>query len=290
MNSASGARVHYEIFSGGCRMPKENGAGQSATLAAQAACRPDKRLILRQMMVWLEKKNYIFRCYPSRPVRSLLFTGCYFPAYFPQAMLALRALAAERGTACAFDCCGKPLYEAGLKKAAQGAVNGIDECLRRLRAEELITVCPNCRAYLRGRLSMPVRTVYEKLAEWGVRRRQAEAGHLFLPCPDRQNGERLEWIAKILPNYRLELVKSVGCCGLGGGAALSGADTARRLAAKVKEQLSGTLYTYCAACAGQFSRQGIEPVRHLLAEALGVAEAPDTARSFRNRLRYKIKG
>lgn len=289
MNSASAPRGCDGIAHGRSHLLKNNETGRGVTAAALAVYSPGKRHILRQMAVWLEKRHYIFRRYPQGPARSLLFMGCYFPAYFPRAALALQALAAVHGAACAVDCCGKPLREAGLEQAARGAVRGLDERLRRLRTEELITVCPNCHAYLRGRVGVPVRTVYEKLAEWGVRRQQEAAGHLFLPCPDRQNREQLAWIAKILPNYRLEQVKSVQCCGLGGVAA-GDADIARGLAIKVKEQLDGALYTYCAACAGQFSRQGIEPVRHLLAEALGVEEAPGTARSFRSRLRYKIKG
>lgn len=205
----------------------------------------------------------IFRRYPHKTTSSLLFPGCYFPIKFPRATRALKALAAQHGVACAFDCCGKPQQKIGRHIGPQ---------LQRLQVRELITVCPNCYEHLQGNLSVPVHSIYDKLTEWGVMQQNEATGEVFIPCPDRRQ-EQLQQIRQILPNYQLEPIASVPCCGLG-GAFIGNKIKAQQFSTKVKQQLDGTLYTYCASCAGQFQRQGIRPVRHLLAEILGVEENP----------------
>nr|AGS53098.1 hypothetical protein [uncultured bacterium contig00036] len=246
----------------------------------------NRRLQLRHLATWLEKRDYIFRQYPRQSVSSLIFTGCYFPAYFPYATRNLQTLAAEHNTACAFDCCGKPLLEIGREADAQRVSRKISDQLQRLGVQELITVCPACFAHLKDRLTVPLRTVYEKLAEWGIERQNAASGQVFVPCPDRYGHRQLKQIAKILSGCQMELIANVPCCGLSGVFA-DDKTMARQMTARVKQRLSGTLYTYCASCSGQFQRHGLNPVRHLLAEILGVNEEPDTAHSLSNRWQFR---
>ena len=51
----------------------------------------------------------------------------------------------------------------------------------------------------------------------------------------------------------------------------------------------GTVYVYCASCAGKLKRDGVRDVRHILPEVLGTHEDPDTGKSMINRIFTKMK-
>lgn len=243
---------------------------------------------LKQLPTVLEKKHYLFRNYPAKVAKTLLFVGCSFPSFFPRTMLRLRALAEEYDFQIAYDCCGKPLAELGRKGDAQRICGEIAAYLEKLSVRELVTVCPNCQGYLQERLPIPVVSIYQKLTEWGCSGgRPTPAGHLFRPCPDRREGQLGTQIGQVLDLSGLEPIKGVQCCGLGGGAAAYGADVTLKLVGRLQEQIRGPLYTYCASCAGQWRRLGFKDVRHLLPYLLNIEEAPDISHSLRNRWKSK---
>ena len=67
------------------------------------------------MLLW-EKKDYRFRNYRNGTGRSVLFTGCNFPSFYPETTRYLAKLLWEKaGMGTVFDCCGKPVAELGMR-------------------------------------------------------------------------------------------------------------------------------------------------------------------------------
>lgn len=244
-----------------------------------------------QMITLLEKRHYPFRNYPGKSCETLFFPGCSFPAQFPQTMAALSKLCRTHGVGVAYDCCGKPVAELRRERDAGRIARGITRRLERLGVREVVCLCPNCMAYLSGTLELPVISIYALLDRWGYACQKApSAGTLFMPCPDRKQGEILAEIGALLPLNDLSILDRAPCCGLRGDIAAHGPAAGDKLCALAREQADGrTIYTYCASCSGQFQRHGCGRVRHLLCALLGVEEAPDATHALLNRARFKFK-
>lgn len=234
-----------------------------------------------------EKKDYKFRNYRGGKKKSVLFPGCNFPAFFPEATQHLIMLLREHAQmGVVFDCCGKPVSELGMVKDEQRIVEGITMRLSASGVEELVMLCPNCYCYLKPRLAIPVVSIYEKLTALGLGSPVESARFpLFVPCPDRASG-----ILKshIQPFLRGEVEPLAGqCCGWGGGAAVQEPEMARGFAEKFRGL--PVIYTYCASCAGSLRRAGCADVRHVLPEILGQREPfPQGGRSLLNRARFRF--
>lgn len=248
-----------------------------------------KTISLRHLPMVLTLKSHLFRSYYSDPTTSVLFPGCNLPAFFPRTMEALDRLARDAGMGVAYDCCGKPLSDLGRSDDALGIVENVAVNLERLDAAELVCACPNCYVFLKSRLRLPVITIYEKLAQWGIKGLTVPQGSLFLPCPDCNERLFLRQIAALLPLEKLTTIENVQCCGLGGGSAAFNGDTRRKLTETLRAQLRGRLHTYCASCAFSWRRQGIRNVQHLLSAVLDIDEPPDVGHGIKNRLRFKNK-
>lgn len=241
---------------------------------------------LGQRIMLLEKRRYLFRNWPKKPCRDILFPGCSFPSQFPRTMDALEQLCAAHDVGVAYDCCGKPLAEAGLEGDVLRVSGELDELLDGLGVARVIVLCPNCLTYLQETLSHPVVSIYERLPQWGIspsdRRWQ---GHYFIPCPDKKKQTLLSQIKTLCPLEQMTPVERAPCCGLRGDIAAHGPQAGQRLCALVNEEIGDQpLYTYCASCSGQFQRNGSRDVRHMLSELLGVHEHPDASRAFWNRV------
>ena len=83
------------------------------------------------------------------------------------------------------------------------------------------------------------------------------------------------------PNY-------TQCCGLGGCAGGKEPELAKGMACHVTEEGYETVYTYCASCAGNLTRNGGQGVSHLLTEILDYHEQPDVAKSMINRMKTRF--
>lgn len=232
-----------------------------------------------------EKQNYLFRNKRQIAGKSVLFPGCNFPSFYPKTTRKLiEELRRKADMGIYFDCCGKPVAELGLLEREEQIISRIQRNFRDAGAEELVTVCPNCCDFLKSRLSIRVISIYEKLSELGIGRQMEGGGHLFLPCPDREERRWLPWFAAYFSDMP-EIIEGTQCCGLGGGAAAR----EPQLAAEMANRAGQTqVYTYCASCAGNLSRNGCREVTHLLAEILDTGEQPDTAGSFINRVKTKF--
>ena len=65
-------------------------------------------------------------------------------------------------------------------------------------------------------------------------------------------------------------------------------ELARGMTDRVADQGHGTVFTYCASCAGNLTRGGCRGVTHLLPEILGCDEKPDIGKSMVNRMLTKF--
>ncbi len=247
------------------------------------------------LILW-EKRNYRYRNYKHAEGKSVLFPGCNFPSFYPQTTKMLTELLSKYGIGVVYDCCGKPIAELGYREDEEAIVQRIDETLKENGIEEVIMVCPNCYAFLKGRLSVRVVNIYDKLQELGAVGKnpvwKSEKKQISLPCPDRENRELLkaanryiEWMTGADSGFCP--IEGAQCCGLGGVASVKEPELARQMASALSQN-EHSVYTYCASCSGNLTRGGCKDVRHVLSEILGVHEKADVRKSMCNRIKTKF--
>ena len=113
------------------------------------------------MLLW-EKEDYKFRRYTGTG-KTALFFGCNFPSFYPETTRYLGKLLAEKADAFSvFDCCGKPIAELGLEEKETVILERLNKKLLEAGVREVVMVCPNCYAFLKDKLSVPV--IVEKMA------------------------------------------------------------------------------------------------------------------------------
>lgn len=239
-----------------------------------------------------EKSNYIFKNYRNGKTKSVLFPGCNYPSMYPKTLELLVKIFEQKNIGVAFDCCGKPIAELGLVKDEQAIYERLNTQFEKCGIEEIITLCPNCYYHLHGKLKVKITTVYEKLLQLGLGHKLQQAKiNIFLPCPDRKNKLWLEKMKPYLPDT-INFIEQVQCCGLGGCAIVKEPEIAKNFSHQVQTELqknnSTELFVYCATCAGNFKRNGIDNVRHLLNEILDSTESPNVNHSFVNRAKSKF--
>lgn len=233
-----------------------------------------------------EKQNYIFRSKLKGNRRSVLFPGCNFPSFYPETTQHLMELLAEKADmGVLFDCCGKPIDELGMD---DGAV-ALGKRLKEAGVEELVVLCPNCYYHLKDKLGIAVVSIYDKLQSLGLGKViEEEQLTLFTPCPDKKSRELEASLTPYLPADHSR-VEGVSCCGLGGCAAGKEPELAKAFALELKQREHANVYTYCASCAGTFSRSGVNHVHHVLVEILETEETPELSlKSVWNRAKYKF--
>lgn len=256
---------------------------QEEVVKNQGKCREKGYTLLR-----MEKQDYIFRNKRHAKGKSILFLGCNFPSYYPEtSKLLIRVLQQKAGMGVLIDCCGKPIAELGMTARAERVVQKLDETLQRAGAVEAVMVCPNCYDFLKNRLSVPVISIYEKLAKLELGNPVEGQIPLFLPCPDREKRQWVAWLSPFLTE-KPQIIEGAQCCGLGGCAAVKEGELAGEMVRQVQERGYERVYAYCASCAGNLTKNGCPGVTHLLPEILGTGERPDTARSLLNRLTMKF--
>jgi Fe-S oxidoreductase len=234
-----------------------------------------------------EKENYLFKNYKHASSGSVLFLGCNFPSFYPKTTQKIVQLFKEQGIGTVYDCCGKPVSELGLEKSEEKILKRIEKQFQKNNITELITLCPNCYAYLKPRLSISVTSIYKKIKEMGIGKRIDKKGSIFLPCPDRQSREWLQEIDSFFFTP-CDVIENVQCCGLGGCASVKEPELAKGFARKIKVQENETIYVYCASCAGNLTRNGCEKVEHILTNLVGMDEKPDISKSLVNRVKTKF--
>ncbi|MDZ4910455.1 (Fe-S)-binding protein, partial [Clostridium perfringens] len=84
--------------------------------------------------------------------------------------------------------------------------------------------------------------------------------------------------------------KDTQCCGLGGCASSKESEISTKFAKSVSSAGEEKLFTYCAACVGNFRRKGFSNSYHLLPLVLNVEEeVPLGMKSLFNRAMFKFR-
>lgn len=220
-----------------------------------------------------EKNPYKFANYRRGKTKSVLFPGCNFPSFYPETMKQLEKLMYKNGIGVIYECCGKPVYELGLWQDALGNLQRMEEKLKKQGVEELIVLCPNCYYFLRNKISIPIVTIYEKLASLEIGEVfEREQIPVYLPCPDRAEQVFFQAVRPLVQGEVTFPFSDVQCCGLGGCASIEEPELAGQMAKRVQEKGERELYTYCASCVGNFRRKGMSGAQHILPLLLGVKE------------------
>lgn len=235
-----------------------------------------------------EKVKYKFKNYRRGQKKSVLFLGCNYPSLFPQTTKTLIELMEGHDVGVVFDCCGKPIGELGLEREANSIIERLQEQFVHNHIEELIVVCPNCYYYLKDKIKIPIRTIYEELAFINTEVSTIkEESQFFIPCPDKDEKKWLNDIQQCMEG-EIRVVEDVQCCGLGGVASSKEPEYPSSMATKLDSHNKNT-YVYCASCAGSFRRNGVKQIYHVLNEILESNEEPDIKRSMINRMKFKFK-
>lgn len=234
-----------------------------------------------------EKNDYIFRNYKKAKPGVAYFPGCNFPSMFPKTNAKISELLAEHGISTIYDCCGKPIAELGLKADEDRIVSELGARLAAEGITEIVTACPNCYNFLKGKLDVNIISIYSLLKELGLGSPIPGPIKVFVPCPDRASGEWLEEIRSFVSG-EVEVIDGPQCCGLGGSAVAKEQDLAKKFASGLNNIQDRTM-VYCASCAGNFRRGGARSVDHVITEIIGTGEKADTLKSYVNRMLTKVK-
>lgn len=260
-----------------------------------------------------EKKDYIYRNWKHATSGCVFFPGCNFPSMYPKTTAAISRMLAEHGIGTVYECCGKPVAELGLQQEEEQILERIRQKLHEHGITEIVTGCPNCRDFFGDRLGIRVTGIFSKFTELGIGNTVEGDFAFYLPCPDR--AER-KWIEEIRPfiSGNIEYIEGVQCCGLGGSAIKYEPGIAAAFADRLRESISDNsvnshtaavscekqesscindnnrnIVTYCASCTGRFRRSGFSGIDHILTKVTGTNEAPDTAKSYFNRVLSKFR-
>ena len=244
--------------------------------------------VLEEGTLLKEKKDYIYRNYRHAQGESILFPGCNFPSFYPKTTKRLVNELKKYGIGVAYDCCGKPIVELGMKEDEKRIIGQIQSELHKRKIKEVIMLCPNCYAYLKPRMEeVKVVSIYEKLEEFEIGKKNLFPAKVFLPCPDREKKELLGEIERYIEG-KLIPIEEVQCCGLGGCAPVKEPELAKNMGAALKNSGGQKIYSYCASCAGNLNRNGSKNVTHILTEILETDEKADTGKSMLNRMKTKF--
>lgn len=245
-----------------------------------------------------EKRNYIYRNWKNATSGSVFFPGCNFPSMYPKTTAEIVNLFRMHGIGTVYECCGKPISELGFIEDENRIIGEIRNRLAENGITEIITGCPNCRAFFGDRLGIKVTGIFSKFNELGIGSSIEEDCRFFIPCPDR---EEKRWIEELRPfiKGRIEIIEGVLCCGLGGSASDEEPEIAASLTWVLKKQSEAMrdpasdreplVLTYCASCTGRFHRCGFKSIDHVLTRITGTNESPDTRKSYINRIITKFK-
>ena len=239
-----------------------------------------------------EKRDYIYRNWKNATSGTVFFPGCNFPSMYPKTNSEIVRLLRDHGIGTVYECCGKPIAELGLEDDEVRIIEKIRGKLSENNINEIVTACPNCRDFFGDRLGVRVTSIFSKFTELGLGKAVDGDFAFYVPCPDRT---ARKWIEEIRPfiNGKIDCIEGVQCCGLGGSAAVSEPDITDTFTENLRnitaEAGDSEIVTYCASCTGRFRRSGFGSIDHFLTRVMGTDEAPDTKKSYLNRVMTRFK-
>ncbi|WP_219809598.1 (Fe-S)-binding protein, partial [Campylobacter concisus] len=159
------------------------------------------------------KSPYLYANNSPKKSRELMFFGCNFPGFLPKTTRKIIEILEPLGVDFSIDCCGKPIFEANAN--FDKTKPHLNELFAAKGVETLILACPNCYHFLKDKVDVKIKTIYEKFEELGINHEITEEAHIFYPCPERIHKPIFETFKKYVPNFK-DSFKDVNCCGLGG--------------------------------------------------------------------------
>ena len=129
------------------------------------------------------KSPYLYANNSPKKSRELMFFGCNFPGFLPETTRKIIEILEPLGVDFSIDCCGKPLFEANANFDKTKA--HLNELFAAKGVETLILACPNCYHFLKDKVDVKIKTIYEKFEELGLNHEITEEAHIFYPCPER---------------------------------------------------------------------------------------------------------
>ncbi len=253
-------------------------------------------IALLLMLIVTLGSRYLKRRYFNEEVtseKSMYFPGCNFYRVYPETNRKLEKIFGESGIGSLYGCCGKPLSEGGNSKKEEKNIKKIEVYLEDNNIKELIVACPNCYDYL-SKKGLKVRTVYDKLRELPYSESLNIKGldknkMIYKPCPDRK-GDRI--LPEIMTYFEdgPDTMDCAGCCGLSNLLWKENPEASKKMAKDIVAKAPDGLYTYCASCSMQLTRNGMDNCDHLLAVILNTEEKAKSGLNLFRRMIFKIKG
>ena len=125
-----------------------------------------KEIEKKYKFLMLEKTDYIFKNYNNVISESVIFSGCNFSSFYPDALKnILYKFKNEYNIGAVFDCCGKPIAELGIEDYENEIIKKLENSMISNGIKEIITLCPNCYYFLKPRINIKIITIYEKMYE-----------------------------------------------------------------------------------------------------------------------------
>ena len=198
---------------------------------------------------------------------TVFFPGCALPGTRPDTVMKVYEHLRERSPeiGIVLDCCLKPSHDLGREEHFTTVFGEMREYLSRHGVRKVIVACPNCqRIFSEYGGKIAVQTVYELLNEVPASSSSTCTVEAVIhdPCVTRFEPE-LHNAARILAEGKgvkiVEMAHSrerTICCGRGGGANfIAPLVLEEAISTRISEAGDKPIVTYCAACAGTFSKK-----------------------------------
>ena len=228
------------------------------------------------------------------------FPGCQLGASDPELVSsAYRYLLKNQpDTGLILRCCGAPAEWSGDEEKFEQELAAIRIAWEKLGKPLLILACPTCEKKFKTYLmEIPVTSLYEIIAEWGMDRIGANQGEtvysVFDACAARHEPGMKEAVRVLAGSagYRLKPMLQheahEQCCGFGGQPGAANPDYAAYVAQKRITESGNPYITYCINCRDIFLDAGKKTV-HILDILFGDAAAkkklPTASRRRENRI------
>lgn len=218
--------------------------------------------------LYRETWNVSYRDLEENAASVLFFPGCTLSSYAPELTRAVwNWLSSIQGLNVGFsaDCCGLPLVNIGLEDRAEAYMSQLENKLLKGGVSQVVTACPNCFYYLRSQLKeIEVVSLYQRLAESGVKTSRQGTVSVHDSCPDRFSGEIGRALRDLLPDQALLELSYHGaktrCCGAGGIVSMINPqvsdERAQSRIAEIQENDADSCVSACMGCVKRLSAAG----------------------------------
>jgi Fe-S oxidoreductase len=215
--------------------------------------------------------------------RYAFFPGCQLGASDPESVEAAYAYLVNKrpDTGLLLRCCGAPVEWSGDEEGHRAEIETIGAQWEALGRPTLILACPACmKKFKRYMRDIPVTSLYEIMAEWGVERpisKLFDSCAVFDACAARHE-ENMKAAVRLLARqagYRLAPLPRndahARCCGYGGQPGIANPGYADFVARERIGESDAPYITYCVNCRDIFVKAGKEAV-HILELLFGRGE------------------